>query len=127
MKNILIVLACLVAGYVIVSMLTNTKADGRRPPPRRDEEPPSPETGAPRALPPPASPPPRALPSPRALSPSPTSDWTLILDIPRSANARDIEAAFRRQQGKAAAAGDQAMLEKLRLARDAALAEKKNG
>jgi hypothetical protein len=126
MKNILIVLACLVAGYVIVSMLTNTKADGRRPPPGRDEEPPPPEAGTPRALPPPALPPPRALPSSRALPSAHSSDWTLLLDIPRSANARDIEAAFRRQQGKAVAAGDQAMLEKLRLARDAALAEKKN-
>jgi hypothetical protein len=47
----------------------------------------------------------------------------MLLDVPRSSTSRDIEAAFRRQASKAEAAGDQAMVGRLRQARDAALAE----
>lgn len=112
MKGILIVIACAVAGYVIVSLLMNTKADDLRPPANRDKPPPPVPPAGTRSLP---APPPRG------------ADWTLLLDLPRSADARDIEAAFRRQLGKAEAAGDHAMIERLRAARDAALAEKKRG
>jgi hypothetical protein len=108
--NVLIVLGCLVGGYVVVSMLMNIKADDLRPPPERDDPPPSAPPAAGNAA---------RLPAPRH------SDWSLLLDIPRSSGARDIEAAFRRQQTKAAASGDQLLLENLRRARDAALAEKK--
>ncbi len=121
MKGILVIIACAVAGYFIVSLLMNTKADDLRPPPDRDDPPQPPRnTDSPRQ-PAPAI---RALPAPR---PPQGSDWTLLLDLPRSSSSRDIEAAFRRQVGKAQAAGDQAMVERLRQARDAALAEKKNG
>jgi len=115
--NLLIVLGCLVGGYVVVSVLMNIKPDDLRPPPERDDAPPSapsmPSASKVARLPPP--PPPRY------------DDWSLLLDIPHSASPRDIEAAFRRQQAKAAAAGDQLLLENLRRARDAALAEKKRG
>jgi hypothetical protein len=108
--NLLIVLGCLVGGYVVVSMLMNTKPEDLRPPPEREEPPQSsPPAGHAARLPPP----------PRH------GDWSVLLDVPRSASPRDIEAAFRRQQAKAAAAGDQLLLENLRRARDAALAEKK--
>lgn len=108
--NVLIVLGCLVGGYVVVSMLMNIKPDDLRPPPERGDPPP--------VAPPAAGNAPR-LPPPRH------ADWSLLLDIPRSASVRDIEAAFRRQQAKATAEGDQLLLENLRRARDAALAEKK--
>jgi hypothetical protein len=109
--NVLIVLGCLVGGYVVVSMLMNIKPDDLRPPPEHDDRPPTapPAPGNAARLPPPR----RQI------------DWTVLLDVPRSASARDIEAAFRRQQAKAAAAGDQLLLENLRRARDAALAEKR--
>jgi hypothetical protein len=110
--NVLIVLGCLVGGYVVVSLLMNTKADDLRPPPEREE-------------PPPATP--AASSAKRLPAPPRYDDWSLLLDIPRSASARDIEAAFRRQQAKAVAAGDQQLLDSLRRARDAALAERKQG
>jgi hypothetical protein len=112
--NALIVLGCLVGGYVVVSMLMNIKPDDLRPPPERDDPPPPvPST-------------PSAATNAARLPPPPRhGDWTLLLDVPRSASARDIEAAFRRQQARAAAAGDQLQLENLRRARDTALAEKK--
>ncbi len=125
---ILVVVGGLVAGYAIVSVLMKTGADDLRAPP------PPPDA----ALPPPPTPEkPRALPAPTPASPSnisnnsgvfrtsQTSDWTLLLDIPRSAGLRDIEAAFRRQQTKAEAEGDRAMIDRLRAARDAALADVK--
>ncbi|MEJ0099903.1 MAG: hypothetical protein WDO12_09225 [Pseudomonadota bacterium] len=131
---ILVIAGGLVAGYAIVSVLMKTGADDLRPPPR-DAQPP--RTDA--ALPPPSGTP-RALPAPisssaatpastsntsRTFKTSQTGDWTLLLDIPRSAGLRDIEAAFRRQQTKAEAEGDRAMIDRLRAARDAALAEVK--
>jgi hypothetical protein len=112
--NMLIVLGCLVGGYVVVSMLMNTKPEDLRPPPERDEPP--------AATPPPAPP---AGNMARLPPPPRYTDWSLLLDIPRSSSARDIEAAFRRQQAKAMANGDQQQVENLRRARDAALAEKK--
>jgi hypothetical protein len=114
--NVLIVLGCLVGGYVVVSMLMNIKPDDLRPPPEHDDRSPA----APPAPPAPGNA--ARLPPPRR-----QTDWTVLLDIPRSASVRDIEAAFRRQQAKAAAAGDQLLLENLRRARDAALAEKQQG
>jgi hypothetical protein len=109
--NLLIVLGCLVGGYVVVSVLMNIKPDDLRPPPEREDPPSAAPSAAGTAA--------RLPPAARG------SDWTLLLDIPRSASVRDIEAAFRRQQGKAMAAGDSLLLENLRRARDAALAEKR--
>jgi hypothetical protein len=118
MKGILVILACAVAGYVIVTLLMNTKADDLRPPPDREPgRPPRSEDDSPRQ-PTPAS---RALPAPRAAQ----GDWTLLLDLPRSSSPRDIEAAFRRQMTKAEATGDRSMVERLQQARAAALAERK--
>jgi len=120
--NIIVIVVCLVVGYVVVSLLMNIKSDDLRPPEPRD---------APKQVPPsvrdePRQPAPaiRSLPAPRA---APGTDWTLLLDVPRSSSPRDIEAAFRRQLVKAEASGDTAMAERLRQARDAALAEKKKG
>jgi hypothetical protein len=115
MKGILIIIGCAVLGYIIVSLLMNTRADDLRPPADRDDPPPSPGTGGETSK--PAL---RALPAPG--SPQ-GGDWTMLLDVPRSSTSRDIEAAFRRQASKAEAAGDQAMVGRLRQARDAALAE----
>ena len=112
MKGILIILGCAALGYIIVSLLMNTKADDLRPPADRDASPPAAPPAGTRSLPPPPT-------------PQRGTDWTLLLDVPRSASARDIEAAFRRQQSRAEAAGDRPMVERLRMARDAALAEKK--
>lgn len=122
MKGILIVIACAVAGYVIVSLLMNTKADDLRPPRGRDDEPPRlPSTDdEPR----PAA---TSLPGSGRSAAARGGDWTLLLDIPRSSSVRDIEAAFRRQRAKAETAGDTAMMERLRQARDAALADKSRG
>jgi hypothetical protein len=118
MKNILIILACLVGGYVIVSMLMNVKADDLRPPPKRGEPPPLPGHDAPPALP---------APGPaRTTQRQHTGDWSLLLDIPRDASPRDIEAAFKRQLRKAEADGDPAMIERLKRARETALAGKRH-
>jgi hypothetical protein len=122
MKGILIIAGCAVLGYIIVSLLMNTRADDLRPPPDREDPPGPPRSGGEVSRQP--APAVRTLPAPRAAQ---GDDWTLLLDVPRSSSARDIEAAFRRQVGKAEASGDQAMVERLRRARDAALAEKKNG
>jgi hypothetical protein len=119
MKGILIIIGCAVLGYIIVSLLMNTRADDLRPPADRDDPPP-PRTGSEASRQP--APAVRALPAPRSTH---GGDWTLLLDVPRSSSSRDIEAAFRRQVGKAEAAGDQARVERLRQARDAALADKK--
>jgi hypothetical protein len=121
MKGILIVIACAVAGYFIVSLLMNTKADDLRPPPDRDKPDQAPPARDEPRQPTPAV---RSLPAPRLQQ---GGDWTLLLDLPRSASPRDIEAAFRRQLGKAEADGDRAMVDRLKQARDAALAEKKRG
>lgn len=140
MKGILVILACAVAGYVIVTLLMNTKADDLRPPGDRDDPPPPGPAPEARKLPAPteratsSSPRPSSWssPSPRpSVSSSPSrplgGDWTLLLDVPRSASERDIEAAFRRQTGKAEAVGDRDMVERLKQARAAALADRKKG
>lgn len=138
MKGILVILACAVAGYVIVMLLMNTKADDLRPPGDRDDEPPPRPAPEVRKLPAPAERPTASSPRPSSWSSSPPpsssgssrtprGDWTLLLDVPRSASDRDIEAAFRRQSSKAEAVGDRDMVERLKQARAAALADRKKG
>jgi hypothetical protein len=124
MKSILVIIACAVAGYVVVMLLMNTKADDLRPPGDRDDPDPAPPATPRGGDEPRPSAPVRSLPSPR---PSTGGDWTLLLDVPRSASERDIEAAFRRQLGKAEAVGDREMAERLKQARAAALADRKKG
>jgi hypothetical protein len=121
MKGIFIIVACAVAGYVIVMLLMNTKADDLRPPEDRDPAPPP--RGEESQQPRPAV---RSLPAPTSARPQ-AGDWTLLLDVPRSASDRDIEAAYRRQVGKAEAVGDRDMVERLKQARAAAMADKKRG
>jgi hypothetical protein len=138
MKGILVILACAVAGYVIVMLLMNTKADDLRPPGDRDDPPPPGPAPEARKLPAPTERPTSSSPRSSSWSssspPSSSSssrpqggDWSLLLDVPRSASERDIEAAFRRQSSKAEAVGDRDMVERLKQARAAALAEKKRG
>lgn len=114
--NILVIVGCLVAGYVVVSLLMNISSDDMRPPPGRDDPPP-------RAPAREASPAPQDRPRLPARSPV---DWTLLLDIPRTSSRRDIEAAFRRQLASAEAAGDRDLVERLRQARHTALAESRS-
>jgi len=101
--DILIILGCLAGGYWIVSSVMGPGVDILR---RDDDRPPAQD--APAA---------KAAPNPRR------ADWHLLLDVPKTATRAEIEAAYKRQLGKALAAGDAHQEAQLRLARDAALAE----
>ena len=125
--DILIILGCLAGGYWIVSSVMGPGIDitRRKPPEAADSPEPPPAPMPPKSLPSARSParPPDSAPA--ALLPRPVNraqDWHVILDVPRSATRNDIEAAFKRQQKKAEAAGDAMQLQKLQQARDAALA-----
>jgi hypothetical protein len=100
--DILIILACVAGGYWIVSSVMGPGVDITH----RDTQQPSNDarTAA------------KSLPNP------PRADWNLLLDVPKTADRAEIEAAYKRQLNKALASGDTQQQEQLRLARDAALA-----
>lgn len=105
--DILIILACLGGGYWIVSSVMGPGVDITRQTPSS----PTPERG-------PGDPPAaQRLPNPRR------DDWHLLLDVPRSADRAEIEAAWKRQHDKALASFDTLKIEQLKLAREAALAQ----
>jgi hypothetical protein len=105
--DILIVLGCLAGGYWIVSSVMGPGVDITRRGKPGDAEPAQP--AADRQL-------PRSVPAQRQ------ADWHLLLDVPRSASRADIDAAYKRQMEKALASGDTQQQQRLRSARDAALA-----
>jgi hypothetical protein len=119
---ILVVVGGLVAGYAIVSVLMKPGADDMRLPPAPGGAPHPNDVPSQTDSPPPRSLPPAASIGSRTTTPATSTDWSLLLDIPRSAGPRDIEAAFKRQRVKAEAVGDMGMVERLRAARDAGLA-----
>ncbi len=104
--DVLVILGCLAGGYWIVSSVMGPGVDltRRAPPPPPDAGHPAPTDA-------------KALVDPRR------SDWHLLLDVPRSADRAEIEAAWKRQHDRALAAFDTRKIEQLRLARDAALAQ----
>jgi hypothetical protein len=97
MLNILIILACLVGGYWLVSSIMSPGIDTTR---RR-----KPEEGN------------GGGPGLRAHD----HDWHLILDVPANASRRDIEAAYRRRLAKAESTGDSFETIRIQRAYEAAL------
>jgi hypothetical protein len=113
LTDILIILGCLAAGYWIVSSVmspgtgNDKKPSSNDPPPRAPEQPRLP------------TPPIRSTASRGA-----NEEWTLVLDVPRSATRSDIDAAFKRRLAQAQAANDTMEVERVRRAHAAALAQR---
>jgi hypothetical protein len=92
--DLLIVLACLAVGYWIVhSVISSDGWGGSRQ---------KPDSGDPVSK--------GSLPPPEA------RDWHIVLDIPRDASHRDIQAAMKRRLVQADANGDAAGAERIRRA-----------
>jgi hypothetical protein len=121
--DILIIAGCLGVGYWIVSSIMGKGVDSkdgdarqaRRPaplsaPPATKDEAPAPRVPLP-------APPPPTTSRPRGGSSQP---WHVVLDIPRDASARDIEAARRRRMAAAESAGDSFEMERIRRAAEEA-------
>jgi hypothetical protein len=98
--NILIILGCLAVGYWLVSNVMGPGVDITK---TKD----NPKAPAPEKL----------LPQ---INPH-RDDWHLLLDVPTTATRADIEAAYKRRVAQAHASHDDAQLEKLQLAYEAAL------
>jgi hypothetical protein len=98
--DILVILGCLAGGYWIVSSVMGPGVDITR---REQQAPPVQQKAS--------------------LQNSHKADWYLLLDVPRTASRPEIEAAYQRQQQKAAASFDTHQMERLRLAREAGLAQ----
>lgn len=129
--DILVVAGCLGVGYWIVSSIMGAGVDSKRGDagepadpasgtPAKPQDPPYPLTPAPPQLPRPAA----AMPPPSRPSAAGTQAWHVVLDIPRDASARDIEAARRRRMAAAEAMGDQFEMERIRRAAEEALKQR---
>jgi hypothetical protein len=122
--DFLIIAACLGVGYWIVSSIMGRGMDSKDGDARQAQRP------APRPAPPVAkdhAPAPR-LPSPASTPPATSrplggssQPWHVVLDIPRDASARDVEAARRRRMAAAESAGDSFEVERIRRAAEEAL------
>lgn len=95
MLNLLIILGCLAGGYWLVHSIMGPGIDITRKP-QPDEHPPGADVAT-------------SAPHPH------DRDWHLILDIPATANRREIEHAYKRRLAKAQSNGDE--FEKLRVQR----------
>jgi hypothetical protein len=121
--DILIIAACLGVGYWIVSSIMGKGVDSKDGDARRaprsvpgSSPPATKDAPAPRLPPPPSAAPPTYRPPGRSAQP-----WHVVLDIPRDASARDIEAARRRRMAAAESAGDSFEVERIRRAAEEAL------
>jgi hypothetical protein len=119
--DMLIIAACLGVGYWIVNSVIGGN-DKKGKPGGSDEDAPaeSPKPSFESVLKPssPTSPAPRTLPS------AAVTDWHILLDVPRDATPRDIQAAMKRRISQANADGDSAAAERIRRAGDYALKQK---
>ncbi|MET0281154.1 MAG: hypothetical protein ABW278_08520 [Steroidobacteraceae bacterium] len=118
--DILIILACLATGYWIVNSVIGADKkeggkDAGKPAPGAA---PQPGVSLPPALPAPAQ------PAPRRLGTAAADDWHLVLDVPRDASPRDIQAAMKRRLAQAEADRDAAGAERIRNAAAHALRQR---
>lgn len=113
--DMLIIAACLAVGYWIVhSVISGDKQDGAGKP-AADEE-----TQADS----PYKPTPASSRAPKTGESGAVNDWYIVLDVPRDATPRDIQAAMKRRISQANASGDTAAAERIRRAGDYALKQK---
>jgi hypothetical protein len=106
--NILIIVGCLAAGYWIVSSVMGPGKDITRSKPN---EPARNANNTPQS--------PPQLPKPAGQNTT-GADWHLVLDIPRSANRREIDAAYKRRLTQAEADADATQITRIKLAYEAA-------
>ena len=107
--DILIILGCLAAGYWIVHSIMGPGIDitraGREATDAREQ----PDTHK---------------PSDAPKNVSAVADWHIVLDIPRDASRRDIEAALKRRLAAAESSGDTAAAARVRQAAEYALRQR---
>jgi hypothetical protein len=124
--DILIIVACLGTGYWIVNSVLGGEKKTSKPesgaaPGWRPNARPLPKLPAPPASSKPATGP---VPAPASIRPqgaASVNDWHIVLDVPRDASPRDIQAAVKRRLSQAEADGDAAAAERIRRAGEHAL------
>jgi hypothetical protein len=107
--NILIILACVIGGYWLVSSIMGPGIDPnrtRKPDPKPIDNDTGTATGS---------------VDREAAIRAHDRDWHLILDLPANANRREIEAAYKRRLSKAESAGDSFETIRIRRAYEAAI------
>jgi len=114
--DVLIIAGCLGAGYWIVSSIMGPGIDVMK---AGRESGAKPDAAAPRARDAHA----KALPRTH----SPERDWHLILDVPRDATRRDIQAALKRRLATATDNRDTAEMDRVRQAAEFAMRAARSG
>ena len=114
--DVLIIAGCLGAGYWIVSSIMGPGVDvmkaGREAEADRTAD---------------AKRPPRAPAPAQPRNQAAERDWYLVLDIPRDATRKDIQAALKRRLATAEANGDTAEMDRIRRAADYAMRQARSG
>jgi hypothetical protein len=127
--DILIIVACLGTGYWIVNSVIG--GDKKTQQPGSEEPAPTWRPNSRAASKPASLPAPPPAPASTPVSPGRTqaasgvNDWHIVLDVPRDASPRDIQAAVKRRLSQAQADGDSAAAERIRRAGELALGKGK--